>query len=78
MQSIYEKIVRINMKWVCQTFIEAILIHSPIHVEVLPGHQGELCLRMLIRTIIRVIAWMRKHKRNNAAVKVKYLHCISH
>lgn len=39
-----------------QTFVEAIIIHVPIDIKILPSHQGELCFWMLIRSIIRVIA----------------------
>lgn len=42
-----------------QTFVKAILIHCPVNIEVLPCHQGELCLRMLIRPIVRIIATVK-------------------
>lgn len=38
-----------------QTFVKTVLIHRPVNVEVLPGHQGELCLRMLVRPIVRIV-----------------------
>ena len=37
------------------TFIKPIVVHVPVHVEVLSRHQGELCFRVLIRSIVRVI-----------------------
>lgn len=38
------------------TLVEAIVIHVSVDVEVLPGHQGELCFRVLIGSIIGVVA----------------------
>lgn len=38
-----------------QTFIEAIFVHGPVNVEVLSSHQGELCLRVFVGAIIRVV-----------------------
>lgn len=38
-----------------QTFVKAVLVHRPVNVEVLPCHQREFCLRMLIRPVIRIV-----------------------
>lgn len=51
---IWVKFVVKNIK-TGQTFIKAIFVHRPINIEVLSGHQGELCFRMLIRPIIRIV-----------------------
>lgn len=37
------------------TFIEAIVIHVSIHIQILSSHKGEFCFRMLIWSIVRVI-----------------------
>lgn len=42
-----------------QTFIKAVLIHCPVNVEVLPCHQGELGLRILIRPVMRIVTTAR-------------------
>ena len=41
------------------TFIEAIIIHVSIHVQILSSHKGEFCFRMLIWSIIWVITERR-------------------
>lgn len=37
------------------TFVEAIVIHVSIHIQILSSHKGEFCFRMLIWSIVRVI-----------------------
>lgn len=37
------------------TFIEAIFIRGPINIEILPSPKGELCLGVLIGSVIRII-----------------------
>lgn len=39
-----------------QTFVEAVLVHVPIHVEVLPRREGQLGFRVLIGPIEGVVA----------------------
>lgn len=56
----------------CQTFIKAIFIHCPINVEVLSSHQGELCLGMLIRPIIRIVTSVRKYISGKKLVPLYY------
>lgn len=38
-----------------QTFIEAVLIHVPVDIEVLPRREGQLSLRVLIRPVEGVV-----------------------
>lgn len=42
------------------TFIEAILVHVPVNVEVLPCREGQLGLRVLIGPVEGVVAGERK------------------
>lgn len=47
--------MRKNTVNVLLTLVEAIIIHGPIHVQILSSHKRELCFRMLIWSIVRVI-----------------------
>lgn len=38
------------------TLVEAVVVHASVHVQVLPGHQGELCLGVLVGAIVGVVA----------------------
>lgn len=42
------------------TFIKSVIIHVSIHVQVLSSHKGELCLRVLIGSIVGVITEERE------------------
>lgn len=37
------------------TFVEAVVVHVSVHVQILSGHEGEFCLGVLIWSIIRVV-----------------------
>lgn len=36
--------------------VEAVVVHASVHVQVLPSHQGELCLGVLVGSIVGVVA----------------------
>lgn len=42
------------------TFIESVIIHVSVYVQILSSHKGEFCLRVLIGSIIRVITKERE------------------
>lgn len=42
------------------TFIKSVIIHVSIHVQVLSSYKGELCLRVLIGSIVGVITEERE------------------
>lgn len=42
------------------TFIESVIIHVSVHVQILSSHKGEFCFRMLIGSIVRVITKERQ------------------
>lgn len=50
-----------NIFWTYSlTFIKAVVIHVSVHVQVLPGHQGELRLGMLVGPIVGVVTVMKE------------------
>lgn len=41
------------------TLVEAVIVHVSVHVQILPGHKGEFCLRVLVGSIVRVVTERR-------------------
>jgi hypothetical protein len=54
--------------------VETVVVHGAVHVQVLPSHQGELCLWVLVWPIVRVVT--TQQERGGGVQHIDVLHKI--